>query len=316
MPDEASNPNLTEGNIGQVGVSQSIAAGTQICSATNVTIIVTNECGLASTCNVPVIVGVLIKSPLAQWTFEVSQPSATEPPNIPLTGVTPEFGTGTASALHLGATTYSSPAGNGSSHSLSSSNWMVGDYYQFACSTLGASGISVAWDQVSSATGPGAFQFQYSLDGINFSNYGAAYQVGDNGALSGPTTYWNSETYNSTTHYPEDLTSIASLNNAQTVYFRVVDVSTNSSSGGALGQFGADRVDNFTVSGLVLRGAGNACDNLGISRADSLWNGPQQQSTQRHCQHGGDLQLFAPGWNHSDTGNQYADRRVRAKRHQ
>src|SRR6516164_6923551 len=65
---------------------------------------------------------------IASWTFETSQPVTAGP-------FAPEVGTGSALGVHSGSSTYSAPAGNGSSHSFSSTNWLVDDYYQFTLST-------------------------------------------------------------------------------------------------------------------------------------------------------------------------------------
>ena len=110
---------------------------------------------------------------IATWTFETSQPGVVDGPAAPgagiyITNITAEVGTGTASGLHAGAATYSSPAGNGSSHSFSGNTWAVGDFYQFAVSTVGAQNIQVSYDQTSSGTGPGQFYLAYSTDGVNF----------------------------------------------------------------------------------------------------------------------------------------------------
>ena len=120
---------------------------------------------------------------IVEWTFEDSQPGGAQPAGVLYSDVAPELGSGTASALHQGAATYSSPAGNGSDHSFGANNWTVGDYFQFACPTINASGISIAWDQVSSASGPRLFQLQYSADGANFTDFGVPYAVGANGTL-------------------------------------------------------------------------------------------------------------------------------------
>jgi len=61
---------------------------------------------------------------IADWTFETTIPSAAGP-------YSPEVGAGSASGSHaLGTTVYSSPAGNGSSHSFSANMWTTGDYFQ------------------------------------------------------------------------------------------------------------------------------------------------------------------------------------------
>ena len=80
---------------------------------------------------------------IAQWTFETSLPATAGP-------FSPEVGAGSASGSHAGAAVYSSPSGNGFSHSFSANTWAVGDFWQFSASTATYSGIQLDWDQVSS----------------------------------------------------------------------------------------------------------------------------------------------------------------------
>jgi len=186
---------------------------------------------------------------LADWTFETSQPGVLTLPASPGAGVafpgfSPEIGSGTASGLHVGAATYSSPSGNGSFHSFSSTLWAVGDYYQFEVNTLGYSGIKLSFDQTSSNTGPRGYDLDYSTDGVNFYNF-TSYTVLANAS---PNTPWNASTYNSAYTFSDDLSAVSALNNQSTVFFRLVDNSTVSASGGTVGTLGTDRVDNFVVS--------------------------------------------------------------------
>ncbi len=44
------------------------------------------------------------------------------------------------------------------------------------------------------------------------------------------------------------LSGITALNNQANVYFRLIDLSMTSASGGSVGTGGTDRVDNFTIS--------------------------------------------------------------------
>jgi len=178
---------------------------------------------------------------ITKWTFETSVPATAGP-------FAPEIGSGSASGFHSGSggtTTYSSPAGNGSTHSFSANGWAVGDYYQFQTGTLGDSGLTVSYDQTSSNTGPGQYQFGYSTDGVNFTSFGAVYSVLANAAPNAP---WNATTSSSAYTLTYDLSSVAGLNNQNNVYFRLTDEATTSANGGAIGTAGTDRVDNFTVS--------------------------------------------------------------------
>jgi hypothetical protein len=179
---------------------------------------------------------------IADWTFETSVPNTSGP-------YSPEIGVGSATGSHSGAAVFSSPAGNGSLHSYSANTWAIGDYYQFQVSTLGLSGISVSYDQISSSTGPGQFTFQYSTDGSIFSSFGLQYNV----LVNSSPNNWSTSTPISGSSYSFNLISITALDNASTVYFRVIQTSTLSASqanGGATAPAagGTDRIDNFIVS--------------------------------------------------------------------
>ncbi len=178
---------------------------------------------------------------LGDWTFETSQPATAGP-------FTPEIGSGSASGFHAGAAAYSSPSGNGSLHSFSSTLWTVNDYYQFEVNTLGHSGVSLSFDQTSSNTGPGGYNLAYSTDGVNFTGF-ASYTVLANAS---PNITWNTTIYNSAYTFNFDLSTVSALNNQSTVFFRLVDNSTMSASGGTVGTAGTDRVDNFIVSATTV----------------------------------------------------------------
>ncbi|MGH7950323.1 MAG: hypothetical protein ACREFE_00155 [Limisphaerales bacterium] len=168
---------------------------------------------------------------IADWTFETSQPTNAGP-------YSPEYGSGNAS--YSGSGTVSSSAGNdGSANSFSIKNWDVGDYYQFKVSTVGYVGISIQWDQYGSKTGPASFILEYG-----FTDTGTFTQIGSQYTIDVSSSW--------VTNSP-DLSSIDSLiANAGSVYFRLVDNSTNSIDGGVVAGTGTDRVDNFTVSGDAL----------------------------------------------------------------
>ncbi len=171
---------------------------------------------------------------LTQFTFETSAPTTAGP-------FAAETGTGSALGVHAGAATYSSPAGNGSTHSFSSNTWAVGDYYQFSLAT-GASGIYVQFSAVSSTTGPGSFALIYSTNG------------GTNFTLTTTNPYAVTATpsFGTTTQQVADIKSfdlsgVAALMNAN-VIFRLVDTSTTTPGGATVATTGTSRVDDFTVS--------------------------------------------------------------------
>ncbi len=183
---------------------------------------------------------------IADWTFETSQPAAAATTGA-FGSIAPEVGSGTASAFHAGASVYSSPAGNGSAHSFSSTLWAVGDYYQFQFSTLGLTSIQLSYDQTSSATGPGKFLLEYSTDGTTFTPVtGTDYTSPVNGAPNGA---WSSSTPVPADTVTEDLSSL--IGNDPTVYLRFVDDSTTSANGGTVATAGTDRMDNIILTGNV-----------------------------------------------------------------
>ena len=176
---------------------------------------------------------------IGDWTFETSLPATAGP-------FSPEIGSGSALGSHAGAAVYSTPAGNGSSHSFSANTWAVGDYWEFDVSTLGFTGIQISFDQVSSATGPGLFGLFYSVNGGAYSQIGANYTVLANAS---PNPVWNATTSSSIYTFTPSLSSTGTaLDNATTVSFRLVDQTTTSANGGTVATGGTDRVDNFVVS--------------------------------------------------------------------
>jgi len=214
---------------------------------------------------------------IAQWTFETTA-NTNGITLVPGNGISSgnvladnglNSSTSYASGLHASNTTYSTPAGDidtniaalapppspnfgpglpssaqasnsPSSHSFSSTFWSVGDYWQFTTSTLGFTGVQVAWDQTSSNTGPGNFQFEYSLNGTSFTPIGSAYTL----AFA---------SWNTTSALSNSLgeTFAGAVDNQTNVYFRIVDNSTTAlNSANPVASGGTSRVDNFTVVGV------------------------------------------------------------------
>lgn len=187
---------------------------------------------LAAAASLPVHAEVVIG-----WDFE----NAVEPAaGTTWTGIAASLGVGSASGVHASSSTvWSTPVGNGSSNSISSNNWSVGDYYEFSFSTLGYADLSVSFDQAGSSTGPRDFTLAYSTDGISFADY-TSYSI--------PTGSFSSTAVNPAFTVTVDLGAVAALDNAASVMVRLVNSSTRSINGGTVASGGTGRVDNFIVN--------------------------------------------------------------------
>lgn len=142
------------------------------------------------------------------------------------------------------ATTWSSPAGNGSAYSLSSNNWATGDYYQVSMATTGYSDISVSWDQTRSGTGPSAFGLSMSTDGgANFTTLLASYTVVQAGLAGSGTSTWSTTT-NQTGFTTTTIVGISAANKGN-ILLRFNSLSTTAAAG-------TGRVDNISVTGAVV----------------------------------------------------------------
>jgi hypothetical protein len=192
---------------------------------------------------------------VATWDFENAATTNTGVSPSPTVAATIPGGvnaSGVATGVHVSsATVWSNPAGNGSSKSLSSNTWALGDYYQFTLaigdSEFSSLGLSVSFDQTGSNTGPKDFQLSYSTDGVSFTNFGSSYSL-TNDAWSG------TGSPKGVSSHAFDLSSEsaidAALNNSNsTIIFRLT-MATNNAISGSLGTSGTDRVDNFVVSAV------------------------------------------------------------------
>jgi MYXO-CTERM domain-containing protein len=159
-----------------------------------------------------------------------------------LTSGTSLSGFHTASAT---TTTWTSPAGNGSTYSLSSNNWTTGDYYQVSMATTGYSDISVSWDQTRSGTGPSAFSLTMSTDGgANFTTLLASYTVVQAGGTGTGTTGWSAAGLYQTGFTTTTIVGISAANQGNIL------LRFNSLSTPAVG--GTNRVDNISVTGALV----------------------------------------------------------------
>ncbi|MBI1176255.1 hypothetical protein GC207_02320 [bacterium] len=169
---------------------------------------------------------------IANWTFETTAPSTAGP-------FSPEQGVGSALGWHASSdAVYSNPVGNGSGESFSANTWVVGDYWQFQVSTEGYLGLTLSWGQTSSETGPTDFRLEYSSDGTAFSSFGPSYTVG--------TASWGSSTGSSSSVHTADLSSVMDLNDASSIYLRLVAISA------PRGTSGTSRVDDFVISAVAV----------------------------------------------------------------
>lgn len=154
-------------------------------------------------------------------------------------------GTMLSSSHVAAATTYSSPAGNGSSYSLSSNNWAIGDYYQVSLSTSGYGDIHVSWDQTRSGTGPAAWEVFFSIDGGQSWTSNGAYTVVQAGGTGTNTTSWNATTYQAA--FTSDQALTAGSDQASLMIRFTCGVTTAAA--------GTNRIDNITVYGTPAPGA-------------------------------------------------------------
>lgn len=178
---------------------------------------------------------------VAAWTFETSPPADLN--NTATIGpLSADVGTGSATGSHAATgTDWSTPLGNGSANSLNSSNWAIGDYYQFSFSTTGLSNVVLSWDQARSGTGPAIFDLTYSVNGGSFLTLLDNYAVVQSGGEGSPATWSATPPANSLYSFT---VPAGVLNNVSSVVVRLV---ADSAAGGSSG---TGRVDNFVVTAV------------------------------------------------------------------
>lgn len=170
---------------------------------------------------------------IALWTFETAQPANSGPHDA-------EVGTGVAMGVHATASTFSSPAGNGSPHSFRANKWAAGDFFQFAVSTTGHEGITFSFSQTSSARGPKTFEVQVSTDGTIFTTLaGSNYNVIN--------STWNVVNSNATSLHSFSLPGMGNQP-MLVVRLRVVAGST-AVNGSSITASGTSRIDNVSITG-------------------------------------------------------------------
>lgn len=195
----------------------------------------------------------LAQEVIARWNFEVLDFSSA-------TGNTFTVGAGSVvadsgalvtgsefSANHAAATSaWTTPAGNGSANSASSSGWASGDYWQFKASTTGFNSITIVYDQMGSNTGPKSFLVQYSTDGVTFTDVpSSGYDIANDA--------WSASTYKPVSTRNLSLAAITALNNQPAIYIRLtVAAGSTAINGSAIATGGTSRIDNFYIGGIAL----------------------------------------------------------------
>jgi MYXO-CTERM domain-containing protein len=153
------------------------------------------------------------------------------------------------------ATSYTSPAGNGSAYAFSSNVWKAGDWYQAAFITTGYTGIGFSFDMTRSATGPATWLIEMSTNGgTSFSTLVATYTPIDAGAAGSGTTSWSS-----TTNQAAFTTSInlgATADDATSVIVRIRALVDSVNSSGVYQAGGTARIDNIMVNGSAVPAPG------------------------------------------------------------
>jgi PEP-CTERM motif len=177
---------------------------------------------------------------IADWTFETSQPTTAGP-------ISPETGAGAGSGSHAGTAAYSSPAGNGSSHSYSATNWAVGDNWQFSVTGDGATTYYINFDETSSNTGPRDFTLQYSTDGFVMDSHNVlSYSVPANAGSNGNNT-WNATIVTTAAEFDGNSVTLGGPYSG-ILYFRMTDADTTSANGGTVAATGTSRIDNVVIA--------------------------------------------------------------------
>jgi len=161
------------------------------------------------------------------------------------------------------ATSYTSPAGNGSQYAFSSNVWKAGDYYQASFSGTGYTGLSFAWDFTRSTTGPATWTVIMSVDGgTNWSTLMATYTPIVNSATPTGAGTWNTSTYIAA--YTSSIALGASADNASSIIVRVQALVDSVNSSGVYQAGGTARIDNVFVNGTAVPAPG-AVALLGVA---------------------------------------------------
>ena len=186
---------------------------------------------------------------LTQWNFNSVPPDA-----FTTTGsVLPSVGSGTATLVGT-TSTFASGAGSTDPAAADNTGWNTTGYaaqgtgdrtrgVQFNVSTVGSNFIAVSWDQRLSNTAARSAQFQYSLNGTAFTDFGVVFSgsPGD--------TWFNNRSL--------DLSSVAGVGNNANFAFRILaafesatSAYTAATTGSTYATTGTWRFDQVTVTAV------------------------------------------------------------------
>lgn len=188
---------------------------------------------------------------LTSWSFQGLTSAFNFTAQSPTTPAASDGGlfSGLAGGRHASASSvWSSPTGNGSTRSMSATQWAVGDYFSFTSSSLGYSNIKISWSQTSSNTGPRDFGLFYSTDGVNFSQIGSTLTVLANAA---PNPTWSSGTPQAIYNFGA-ISGPVALDNQASITFRLVVLTNASANGGTIAGGGTSRVDDVVIEGTAI----------------------------------------------------------------
>lgn len=201
------------------------------------------------------------------WTIPTAFPSGAG--NVP-TGTFYSVGVGDQGAATVGTslssthqlassganqTSYTSPAGNGSTYAFSSNVWKAGDYYQAAFSGTGYTDVSFSWDFTRSTTGPAAWTVIMSVDGgSNWSTLMATFTPIINSATPTGAGTWSTTTYNAA--YTSSIALGAAADNASSILVRVQATVDPVNSTGVYQPGGTARIDNVFINGTAVPAPG------------------------------------------------------------
>jgi uncharacterized protein (TIGR03382 family) len=209
------------------------------------------------------IAGIASADTLALWNIVTAFPTGGSIP----TGTSYSVGAADTGVLTAGSelrgvhanssAQYTSPAGNGSQFSFSSTFWNAGDYYQATVATTGYQNIVLTFDTCRSSTGPASATLLMSTDsGSTWTTLVASYAVLQSGGGGAPGTWATGTPRQAIYTVTNSATSAA--DNKSSVIFRMQALTGASATNGTL------RVDNVQITGDLVPAPG-ALSLIGLS---------------------------------------------------